>query len=51
VFRFSLPEAEVRSSTSACRIVLVTMTEPLHSITCAALAQPVQHATSWWACL
>jgi hypothetical protein len=30
---------------------LVSMTEPLHSITCAALAQPVQRATSWWACL
>jgi hypothetical protein len=29
----------------------VTVTEPLHSITCAVPAQPVQHATSWWACL
>jgi len=28
----------------------VTMTEPLHSTTCAAPAQPVQRAASWWAC-
>jgi len=29
----------------------ITVTEPLHNITCAAPAQPVQRATSWWACL
>jgi len=27
----------------------MTMTEPLHSTTCAAPAHPVQRAASWWA--
>jgi hypothetical protein len=34
----------------SARYRLVTMNEPLHSTICAALAQPVQRAASWWDC-
>ena len=40
----------VRSNASGCRIVECTMTEPLHSSTCAIPAQRMQRAMSWWAC-